>query len=179
MVRRAARLRIVKRMLYVLLCLAVIFAQLLPLSTTPRVWAGPDLMFALTYAWAVRRPDYVPVAVLTALFLLSDVLFYRPLALWTLIMVVTVVLIKIRRETHDRPVLPVEFVNFTLTYIMVNLCYRFILGIFFVETAPIFLTLTQIVSTVAAYPVIVGLTHFAFGVRFPTPRDQDDIRRFA
>lgn len=179
MVKRVVRLRIVKRLFYVVLCLLILFAQLLPFSTAPRSWAGPDLMVALTYAWAVRRPDYVPTALVTAMFLLSDVLLYRPLALWTLVVVVTVVLVKIRREIHDRPVLPVEFVNFTLTYIMVNLCYRFILGIFFVETAPIFLTLTQIVSTVAAYPVIVGLTHFVFGIRFPTPRDQDDIKRFA
>ena len=45
--------------------------------------AGPDLMLAFTFAWVLRRPDYVPVLLIAAIFLLEDMLLMRPPGLWT------------------------------------------------------------------------------------------------
>ena len=46
----------VMRLTFAVLCLAILFLQLLPLETTPRRWAGPDWLVVLTVAWAARHP---------------------------------------------------------------------------------------------------------------------------
>lgn len=63
---------------YVLLAFAVVFLHLLPLNTRPDRWPFPDVMIALTFAWVLRRPDYVPMLVVAMVMLISDLLLQRP-----------------------------------------------------------------------------------------------------
>ncbi|HSG54600.1 MAG TPA: rod shape-determining protein MreD, partial [Paracoccaceae bacterium] len=48
------------RLMYLALALALIFAKLIPLDFQPQAWAGPDLLVAFTFAWVLRRPEFVP-----------------------------------------------------------------------------------------------------------------------
>ena len=66
------------RLLWVLLALFIIFFQLLPLNTLPTKWPGPDLLVALTFAWAMRRPELVPALSVAFVMLLADFLLQRP-----------------------------------------------------------------------------------------------------
>jgi rod shape-determining protein MreD len=50
----------VMRLSFVALALVILFFHLLPLETTPRPWAGPDLLLGFACAWGLRRPEYVP-----------------------------------------------------------------------------------------------------------------------
>ena len=70
------------RLAFVGLVAMIVFFQLLPLQTQPRAFTGPDLVLAFTFAWAIRRPDYVPPLQLAILLLLCDVLLQRPPGLW-------------------------------------------------------------------------------------------------
>ncbi len=70
------------RAAFLLLVVAVLFFHLLPLETSPRRWAAPDLILGFACAWCLRRPEYVPAVSLAALFLLTDLLFQRPPGLW-------------------------------------------------------------------------------------------------
>ena len=60
---------------YVALSLAVIFFQLLPLETTPRRWTGPDVVVLIGFAWALRRPDYLPAYLVAFVALMADLMF--------------------------------------------------------------------------------------------------------
>ena len=66
------------RFLYVASCAAIMFFHLLPLQTSPGRWGAPDFLSALTYAWVLRRPEYVPALLIAAMMLLADMLFMRP-----------------------------------------------------------------------------------------------------
>ena len=63
---------------------------LLPLQTTPRSLAGPDLLLAFAVAWCLRRPEFVPPLALALAFLLADLLLQRPPGLWALLALFTV-----------------------------------------------------------------------------------------
>ena len=63
-----------RQAMYVILALGILFWQLLPLSTLPSSWAGPDWLIALTLAWAQRRPEFVPVTLIAVVILLADFL---------------------------------------------------------------------------------------------------------
>jgi rod shape-determining protein MreD len=75
--QRPARIWVM-RSLYLAVSFLIIFLYLLPLATTPTRWAAPDLIIALTFAWAMRRPEYVPALCVGGIVLLADLLFQRP-----------------------------------------------------------------------------------------------------
>ncbi len=52
---------------FILLALAILFLQLLPLNTTPRLLPFPDVLLLLTCVWVVRRPDYIAVLTIAPL----------------------------------------------------------------------------------------------------------------
>ncbi|WP_343245409.1 hypothetical protein [Sulfitobacter faviae] len=50
----------VMRLSFVALALVILFFHLLPLETTPRAWAGPDLLLGFACAWGFDGPNTCP-----------------------------------------------------------------------------------------------------------------------
>jgi rod shape-determining protein MreD len=86
-----------------LLCL-IGFIALLPFGPGEGGVPGPELTLCLACAWVLRRPDYVPVWLLVPVLLLEDMLLFRPLGLWTLI--VLLVTEHLRRRVDHAEALP-------------------------------------------------------------------------
>lgn len=160
----SARLWIM-RALYVALCLAAVLFALVPLDTAPRGWAGPDLLLALTFAWAVRCPGFVPAPLVAAAFLLADLVFQRPPGLWAAL----ALLASERFRTRAAALLPasflLEWLEVAIVLAVMTILYRLTLGIMAVDQPPPSLSMSQMAATVAVYPLVVGLSALAFGVR--------------
>ena len=160
---------------FLAVCMAVVFFQLLPLETIPRRLAGPDLLLAFTMAWAVRRPDYVPVLSIAAITLLADFLLQRPPGLWAALVVLVAEAVK-RRSTGLRDqTFAVEWLNVSIAMIGVMLAYRLALSTLIVPQAPLGLASVQILMTIATYPLVALITVFAFGVRATQPGETDTL----
>lgn len=163
------------RLLYVLLGLVLIFLHLLPLDTLPRGWAGPDIMLALTFAWVLRRPEYVPPLLLAAMFLLGDLMFHRPPGLWAALVLVAAETLRARYIGLRDLTFAVEWVSVASTLIAVTVAYRLVLAVLMVDQAPLGLSLMQLVMTLLAYPVVVVVSQSLFGVRKLAPGDIDAL----
>jgi rod shape-determining protein MreD len=161
--------------LYVLLALVILFWQLLPLSTMPSIWAGPDILMALTFAWALRRPEFVPLALIAAVMLLADFLLQRPPGLLAALVLIGSEQLKTRAIGLRDASFAGEWVAAGLVVIAVALLNRVILTVAMVDQAPLGLTLSQAVLTILAYPVVVFVSHLFFGVRRLAPGDDDAI----
>ncbi len=164
------------RLLFAVLCLGMTFLHLLPLNTLPRAWAGPDVILALTFAWILRRPDYVPPALVAAIFLLGDLLFHRPPGLWAGLVLIGSEVMRNREPGLRDLTFPVEWVSVATTLAAMTLGDRIVLGIFLVDQAPLGLSIMQLVMTLVAYPVIVFVSQVLFGVRKLAPGDFDAAR---
>jgi rod shape-determining protein MreD len=164
------------RGLYAGLCLLILFLHLMPLDTVPRGWAGPNLMLALTFAWAVRRPEYVPAGLVATVFLLSDMLLHRPPGLFAALAVLGCQ--TLRRRAPDLRDLPfaVEWLTMLSTAAVVMVGYRVILTVFLVDQAPLGLSVVEYAMTVLVYPLVVIASHLVFGVRKVAPADLDAMR---
>lgn len=150
---------------------ALIFARLLPLDTGPPGWAGPNLFLALAFAWAVRRPEYVPPLLVAGLALLMDLLFQRPPGLWAALTVIGCETLRRRARTlRDRTFLA-DWAAVAGTLVAMTLAYRLVLGLLLVDQAPLGLSLMQLLSTLAAYPAVAAVSHYGFGVRKRAPGD--------
>lgn len=163
------------RGLCVLLAGLILFWNLLPLSTLPPSWAGPDLLVALIFAWSLRRPEFVPVLLIALVMFLADLLLQRPPGLMAFLVVLGAEQLKTRAVGLRDASFAGEWMAAGLVVIAVFLLNRVILALLMVEQAPLGLTLIQMVATVAAYPLVVLVSHLFFGVRKLAPGDDDAI----
>ncbi|MGI3210671.1 rod shape-determining protein MreD [Roseovarius tibetensis] len=164
------------RALYLALSAGIVFWQLLPISTVPPGWAGPELFLALTFAFAARRPDYLPIALVAVLALGMDLLLQRPPGLWAAITVLGVETIRNRASALRDLTFLSEWAAVTSTLVVMTLTYRIILTVFVVDQAPLGLSLMQLVSTVLVYPLVALVSHALLGVRKRVPGDIEPVR---
>lgn len=166
--------RLMWRGVFVVLTLLVLFVRLLPLGDGAGGVPGPDLLVVLALAWATRRPDYVPVLLVGAVMLLADFLFMRPPGLWAAITVLGVEFLRTREQGfRDLPFL-VEWGMVALVLLAMTLANAAVLLVLLVDQPSLGLTLLQLIATIAAYPVVVAVTVFVFGLRRAAPGEVDD-----
>ncbi len=163
------------RSTFALLALVVIFFQLLPLDTTPRKWAPPDVILGLALVWSLRRPDYVPTLLLALVMLAADLLFQRPPGLLALLAVLGCELLKARVLPHRETTFAAEWFEAALVIAAITALNRIILNMTGVPQAYLALTLIQMITTIAAYPILVALSQSVFGVRKLTPVEADAL----
>ena len=157
--------RVLHRVLFVALCSVVLFVRLLPIDPTAHGLPGPDLMLALTLAWVLRRPDYVPAVLIVMVFIFEDMMLWRPIGLWPLIVLMATEWLR-RRETalRDMPfLLELALVGGVMLAMLV--VQRLILQITMVDQPALGLELLRWLVTLAAYPLVAGFSLFAFGLR--------------
>ena len=159
------------RVLFLLVCAFVIFLKLLPLSIEPSRIPGPDLLFLFTAAWIMRRPRWAPVLLIVAVHLLSDILFLRPLGLWTAITLVAFEFLRGQAHQDGEVPIPLEIAMvagcFTIA-ILVNAAIHAALSLSHPGAVT---TLLMIVVTAIFYPFVIAISHFILGVRPAKPSD--------
>ncbi|MFT4013632.1 MAG: rod shape-determining protein MreD [Paracoccus sp. (in: a-proteobacteria)] len=151
--------------LFAALFLGLLFLRLMPLAPGRMVWPGPDLALCLALAWILRRPDQAPVLLIAALFLIEDIMLWRPPGLWTAIIVIGTEAAR-KREGHWRE-LPfvVEWMRVALLVGLMVLMNRFLLSLFLAPLPSLGQALMQYLATVATYPLVAGLLRWPLGLR--------------
>lgn len=153
------------RFVYLGIALVILIAHLLPLETTPTRFAGPDLLVALTFAWALRRPQYVPMLLVALTMLLADLLLQRPPGLWALLMLFSTEWLKSRDRTLRENTFVAEWLTVATTLFLATLTYRIVLGLLIVSPGALSLSIMQYGMTLLVYPLIAGASFLAFGSR--------------
>ncbi|WP_299704475.1 rod shape-determining protein MreD [uncultured Tateyamaria sp.] len=161
------------RIWFILLVTTILFFHLLPLQTATGGLIWPDFLLTFAIAWSVRRPEYVPAALLAGTFLMADLLLQRPPGLWALLALIACEQMKTQSRSLRDASLATELVSAVLWIVGIGIAYRLALAIFLVEVPQLGPALIQIVVTAIAYPVVVVVTHVLMGVRKPTPGDID------
>lgn len=163
------------RLTYGLLALGIVFVHLLPLSTLPARWAPPDLLIAITFAWALRRPDYVPPLLVALVMLAADLLLQRPPGLMAFLVVAGTEYLKYRFTGLRDASFAGEWAAVCVVICAVTLSGRVILVLTAVDRAPLMLTLIQMILTALVYPLVVAISQGLFGIRKLAPGDADAI----
>lgn len=165
------------RFAYLALAFIILFAHLLPLETTPQRFAGPDLLVALTFAWALRRPNYVPMFLIALVMLLADLLLQRPPGLWAALMLLSAEWLKSRDRTLRENTFVAEWITVAYTLFLATLLYRATLGLLIVSPGALSLSFMQFGMTMLAYPVVAGASFLLFGSRQGTQAKFEQMGR--
>lgn len=163
------------RALFVILVLLLAFFQMLPLGIGAGKLPGPDLALALTFAWVLRRPSYVPVPLLAGLFLFLDLMLQRPPGLVAALVVIGTEILRARRDMSRSLPFPVEWALVTAVMVALAGANQIALAIVMTDAPPLGLALLRSLFTAAAYPLVVILSHYAFGVRAAAPNEAEAL----
>lgn len=163
------------RLLYLVIAVVLVLVNLIPLDTRPRNWAGPDLLVALTFAWTLRRPEFVPAFFVAIVVLLADLLFLRPPGLWTALVVMAVQTLRSRARILRDQSFVTEWLAVSGLFVAISLGNRLVLAILLVPQAPLGLSVIHVVMTLICYPVVVMISQYVFGVRKSAPGDLDRL----
>jgi rod shape-determining protein MreD len=163
------------RALWLALAMAMMLALLLPLHPGPGRIPAPDVLLMMTFAWVLRRPDYVPVGAIAAIFLLADFLFMRPPGLWAALVVVATEYLRAREPGwRDNPFL-LEWGIVSAVTVALTLTNTIALAVFFVDRPGLGLMLLHLAITIASYPLVVLLTATFFGLKKSAPGEVDQL----
>ncbi|MAQ36977.1 MULTISPECIES: rod shape-determining protein MreD [Thioclava] len=173
MIDPITRRRLSYRTLFVVIGLVLIFVRLMPVDHSPGGLPGPDLTLALTLAWVLRRPEYAPALLIVLVFLLEDIMFWRPIGLWALIVLGATEFLRRREQSlRDLP-FALEWALVAGLLIAMVAVKRIVLLVTMVDQPSLGLELFQMLVTLAAYPVVVLVSRVAFGLRRAAPGEVD------
>ena len=163
------------RGVFLALAALVIFAKLLPLHPGPGRFPGPDILILMACAWVVRRPDFLPVAIVVAVFLLADLLFMRPPGLWTALAVIGTEALRRRSVALRDGGFLSEWLTVSVVITAMFLANALVLTVFVVDQPGLGLTLIRLITTLLVYPVVVVLAARAVGLRKIAPGEVDRL----
>lgn len=173
MVDPASTRRWMYRGIYLLVCGLLMFLAMLPLNTEPGHIPGPDLIFAFSAAIIMRRPRFAPVGLVVAVLLLSDILFLRPIGLWSAIALLGLEFLRSRSNGATEIPWPSEMFLFAVVFcvsVVTNALFFLIFGV--PHTGFISIVLHALMTCVA-YPFVLMITHSVLRVRRARPSDFD------
>ncbi len=156
------------RGLFLAACSLVILIQLLPLSTLPPRIPAPDVLPVLTFAWVLRRPEYVPIVLVALVFLMADLFFMRPPGLWAALVVAGSEVLRTRGLAfRDMPFI-FEWALVAAILASIMLINQVVLFVTVSQAPRLGPSLIQMLLTVALYPAAVIVTQLLLKVRRPT-----------
>jgi rod shape-determining protein MreD len=161
------------RGLYLGLALLLLFLRLLPLGNSAGAFPGPDILLCLTIAWVMRRPDFLPVWLLVAVFLAEDLILMRPPGLWTALVLMATEFLRGRTALTRELNFLVEWLLASGLMLAMLLSYRLIFLVTLVPQPPLGFAAVQVVWSALAYPVVVGLSRLAFDLKKPATGEID------
>lgn len=165
------------RALFLVVAVALLFLRMLPLNAEAGDWPGPDLLLCLIFAWAMRRPDYVPVWLLAVVILLEDTMLMRPPGLWTAIVIVAVEFVRSRVALTRELTFLVEWTLVSGLMVGCLLCYRLVFTLSFLPQPVFGFAMMQVLWSILCYPLVVGVVRFAFDLRKPATGEVDSHGR--
>ncbi|MGR3614768.1 MAG: rod shape-determining protein MreD [Paracoccaceae bacterium] len=167
-----------KRLIFIGICLVIMFFHLLPLNTLPGRWAGPDLLLCFALAWCLRRPDLAPVTIIAGVLLLADFLFQRPPGLIPLLVVIAHEYLQRRGTALRDASFAGEWLAVSIVVVGITFGNRLVLMLTGADQPRLALDLIQLFMTLIAYPIVVAITQTVFGVRNLAPAEANAIGAF-
>lgn len=164
-------------LIYVGFALALLFVRMLPLGSDAGQLPGPDLLLCVTLSWVLRRPDYLPVGLIAMVVLLEDLVLMRPPGLWAALVVLATEFLRSRAALTRELIFPVEWALVAALMLGAMFLHRLVMMIAILPQPSFGFALIQIVGSILCYPLVVGVSRFALGVRKPATGELDAMGR--
>ncbi|MEL6609038.1 MAG: rod shape-determining protein MreD [Pseudomonadota bacterium] len=150
---------------YVAFAMVILLAHLVPLETTPRSLIAPDILLAMTLAWATLRPEALLIVVVGVMFLLADLLLQRPPGLWPALVIIAVEILRARSDDLRDAGFFAEWAWVSVVIVTLFVANMILSVILLPYELSEGLQLLQMAFTLLVYPLAAGLLRLMFGTQ--------------
>lgn len=151
--------------------------RLLPLGAEAGAWPGPDLLLCLILAWVIRRPDYLPAALIAGVVLVEDLLVMRPPGLWAALVLMASEFLRSRSALTREVSFPIEWLLVSGLMLALRLGERLISALAFLPQPGLGEELIQTLASILCYPLVVGFCWLILDLRKPAMGELDAFGR--
>jgi len=163
----------VRRGAYIVGGFFLTLGALLPFDLSAEGLPRPDILYIITIIYLIRRPEIVPVWAVFLVFFLRDVLTTAPLGLWTFLVLVGTEVVRSNIQAFREYPFLLEWAWVVAIYGGALVAQQVVLTLTLAVTPGALDQLFQALFTAAAYPVIVAVLRFGFGIKRPPPGEYD------
>ena len=153
----------IQRSTYLIFSFFLVVWLIVPQNPFKQTIPTPDFLFCLTLAIIFRRPNLLPIAFIGLVFLSTDILFNRPIGLWTAIVLITTEFARTQFWRY-------KGVNFITTWLFVSFLillatffYMMILKIVVISQTDFWHYLIWALLTILIYPIMFCLSFLIVG----------------
>ncbi|MCA8868280.1 MAG: rod shape-determining protein MreD [Rhodobacteraceae bacterium] len=148
---------------------AILFFALAPLGFVPKFTPQPDLLLCLTFTFVLRRPEFAPVWLVAAVFLLADILLLGPPGLWTAIVVLLTEFTRTQEYRFREQPFLFEWAFVAGAMFLALLANRLLLVVALVPLSSFGAVTLHYLVSVLAYPLVVLFCYFFLRIRKISP----------
>ena len=149
--------------------LILLLAGLMPLRLTPDPYPLPDLVFCVFAAVTVRNPRLAPRLLVAGLVLAGDFVLFRPIGLWTAIMLLAMEFLRHRVGSIQEFPFLYEWMITGTAFASALLTNYVILAIFLLPRPDSVASVLLVLTTLLAYPFVVIFVNLVLRIRKPLP----------
>ena len=158
---------------FVALGLLFVLWSIVPFDMSAGAIPRPDVFYCITMVYIIRKPEWVPVWSVFAVFFLRDILTQAPLGLFTLLVVLGTEVVRANLQAFREYIFGLEWLWIGAIFVAMTLVQQVVLALMLAQTPRLLDQLYLIIFTVAAYPVTVGAMKYGFGFTRPRPGELD------
>ncbi|WP_069299692.1 hypothetical protein [Neptunicoccus sediminis] len=162
-----------RRSLYIGTGFAIILWSIVPFDLSAGALPGPDILYCITMAYVVRKPEWAPVWAVFLVFFFRDILTLAPLGLFTLLIVLGTEVVRSNIQAFREYSFGLEWLWMGTIFFIITILQQIILLMTLTHTPRFVEQLYLMVFTILLYPVIVGVMKFGFGFQRPRPGELD------
>ncbi len=162
-----------RRGIYLGLGILLLLQAIIPLNLEATHIPGPDVLYAITMAYVIRRPEYAPLWAIVAIFFLRDVLTMAPLGLGTLLFLIATEIVRSNLQAFREYFFGIEWLWVSVIYGLILLVQTLILSLSVSFTPKFVDLLYQFLFTALVYPVIVLIMRYLFAIDRPAAGKTD------
>lgn len=177
MIDGASRSVWLHRLLFIAIALTLVFFRLLPLGSMAGDLPGPDFLLCIVFAWTMRRPDYLPALLITAVVLLDDMILMRPPGLWTALVIIASEFVRARVALTRELNFGVEWLLVAGMMVGMLLVYRIVFAIVLLPQPAFGFAMVQVLWSIMCYPVVVVLSRYLLDLHKPAMGEVDAYGR--
>jgi len=155
------------RLVLLLFAASIMFFNLIPFTLAPNALPMPDILFGVTCALIIRRPEIVPFWLITLIYFSFDIFLTKPLGVWTACVLISTQVLRANREAFMENPFPFEWFYVVLMFPITLILNKIILTIAFAP-APTFANIMwKFAFTVLPYPLIVFVIAYILRIKKP------------
>ena len=135
----------------------IIILPISPISNQPVIIEKPDLLLCLIFGWIILDPKNSSISILILLSFFADILWYRPLGLWPLLILLGSLSIKLIMTKISVDSFFLKVIYFILFLITID-TFIFITSLIgLTEELDFNIWFTRFIFTILSFPLIVYL----------------------